>query len=89
MFRAKPREGRKGVVQFIDASARFTKGRNQNHMTEADVEAVIEAYRTGDDPDGENGLQTRLVPISEIKENGFDLNISRYLRNQNGCTNRR
>lgn len=82
VFRAQPREGRKGLVQFIDASARFTKGRNQNHMSDADVEAVIEAYRTGDDPDGENGLQTRLVPISEIEENGFDLNIGRYIRNQ-------
>ncbi len=80
VFRATPREGRKGLVQFIDASAKFTKGRNQNHMDEAAVEAVIEAYRTGDDPDGENGLQTRLLPLSEIVENDYDLNIGRYIR---------
>lgn len=81
VFRAQPREGRKGYVQFIDASARYTKGRNQNHMSDADVEAVIEAYRTGDDPDGENGLQTRFVPLTEIAKNGYDLNIGRYIRN--------
>lgn len=80
IFRAQPREGRRGFVQFIDASARFTKGRNQNLMSESDVEAVIEAYRTGEDPDGENGLQTRLVPVSEVEENGFDLNMGRYIR---------
>lgn len=80
VFRASPREGREGLVQFIDASAKFTKGRNQNHMSEYDVEAVIEAYRTGDDPDGEDGLQTRLLPIAEIAENDYDLNIGRYIR---------
>ena len=57
VFRATPREGRTGFVQFIDASARFTKGRNQNQMTEADVQSVIVAYRTGDDPDGDESGQ--------------------------------
>jgi type I restriction enzyme M protein len=82
IFRATPREGRRGFVQFIDASARFTKGRNQNYMDDADVQVVIDAYRAGEDPDGENGLQTRLVPISDIEENSFDLNIGRYIRAQ-------
>jgi type I restriction enzyme M protein len=80
VLRAKPREGRKGFVQFIDASGRFAKGKNQNHMDQADVQSVIDAYLTGDDPDGNGGLQTRLVPISEIQDNDFNLNIGRYIR---------
>lgn len=80
VLRAKPRDGRKGHVQFIDASARFTKGRNQNHMRDDDVQSVIDAYKTGDDPDGDGGVQTRLVPIDEIADNDYDLNIGRYIR---------
>jgi len=80
IFRATAREGRKGFVQFIDATAKFTKARNQNHMTEADVESVIDAYRTGEDPDGNGGLQTRVVPLSEIAGNDYDLNLGRYIR---------
>ena len=66
---------------IIDAQARFTKGKNQNAMMPDDVEAIVTAYRTGEDPDGEDeGLQLRLVPQSEIEENSWDLNIGRYLR---------
>jgi type I restriction enzyme M protein len=74
----KPPE-RKDHVLFIDGSARFTKGRNQNDMTEEDIAAVLEAYRTGDDPDGEGGAHVRRVPLAEIETNGWDLNIGRYI----------
>ncbi|MEI6136958.1 MAG: class I SAM-dependent DNA methyltransferase [Chloroflexota bacterium] len=80
VFRSRAREGREGVVQFIDASARFTAGRNQNSMLPHDVAAVVEAYRIGDDPDGDGGVQTRLVPMTEMAENGYDCNIGRYIR---------
>ncbi len=80
VFRAQPRERWRGHVQFIDASARFTKGRNQNQMSPADVDAVVEAFRSGEDPDGVDGLHTRLVPLAEIEANGYDLNLGRYLR---------
>jgi hypothetical protein len=46
-----------------------------------DVEAIVTAYRTGEDPDGEEqGLQLRLVSQSEVKKNGWDLSIGRSLR---------
>lgn len=80
VFRAQPRKEWKGHVQFIDASACFEKGRNQNHMTTDHIETVVEAFRTGEDPDGEDGVHTRMVPVSEISDNGFDLNIGRYVR---------
>ena len=49
-------------------------------MSEDDVKAILAAYRTGQDPDGEDGVHVRLVPFDEIKTNAFDLNIGRYVR---------
>ncbi len=79
IFRASKPEERKGHVLFIDAQERFEKGKNQNALTDKDIDAIIEAYRTSEDPDGEGGVALRLVPLSEIEENGFDLNIGRYV----------
>jgi type I restriction enzyme M protein len=75
----KPAE-RKDHVLFIDGSARFDKGTNQNVMSANDVKALIDAYRTGQDPDGEDGAEVRLVSFEEIESNGFDLNIGRYIK---------
>ncbi len=80
IFRSSKSVDRRGAVLFVDGSARFTKGRNQNTVSNADGDALVEAYRTGEDPDGEGGTQVRLVDHSEIKDNGWDLNIGRYLQ---------
>lgn len=80
VFRAAKATERRNHVLFVDGSARFTKGRNQNHMSVDDVEAIAAAYGSGDDPDGEAGVSLRLVSFDEIKTNGFDLNIGRYLK---------
>ena len=80
VFRASKTQERKGHVLFVDGSARFTKGRNQNQMNDDDVAALVEAYTTGKDPDGDGGAQVRLVPADEIKTNGYDLNIGRYIK---------
>ena len=65
---------------FVDGSACFAKGRNQNEMHAEHIDSILEAFRTGDDPDGDGGVQVRPVPIDEIEANGWDLNIGRYLR---------
>ena len=80
IFRATKPEQRHGHVLFIDASARLVKGRNQNTMSEGDAQAVLDAYRTGADLDGEGGVHVRLVENQEIADNGYDLNIGRYVR---------
>jgi len=80
IFRAKKAPERRKHVLFADASARFVKSRNQNTMSVADIAATLSAYRTGEDPDGEGGINVRLVPYAEIAANGFDLNIGRYVR---------
>jgi type I restriction enzyme M protein len=84
IFRAEKPVERKGCVLFVDGSSRFTKGRNQNQMGPADIEAVVAAYRTSGS-DG-TGVPARLVEHSEIKENGWDLNIGRYLKTAAGET---
>lgn len=75
---SKPVE-RRGAVLFVDGSARFAKGRNQNAMEESDVNAIVDAYRSGSDLGGEGRVYVRLVDHAAIKENGWDLNIARYL----------
>ena len=89
VFRApgtKAVERRDGVL-FIDASKRFTKAKNRNILTDADIADVVTAYQSkfdtdGNpaDPDGEGGLAARFVPTTEIVANGYDLNISRYIK---------
>ena len=79
IFRRTKPEPRKHHILFVDGSKRFTKGRNQNSMSEADVAAIVEAHRTATDVDGD-GVGVRLVATEEIAGNGWDLNIPRYLR---------
>jgi type I restriction enzyme M protein len=71
---------RQNGVLFVDASERFAKGKLRNVLRSKDIEDTVNAYFSGDDPDGEDGIPTRFVPLEEIKSNNFDLNISRYIR---------
>lgn len=80
VFRDQKAADRKNKVLFVDGSARFVKGKNQNRMTDEDIKILIRAYETGEDPDGEGCANVRLVPFDEIKDNGFDLNIGRYIK---------
>jgi len=77
IFRVTKPAERKGHVLFVDGSHRFTKGRNQNQMGTEDVTALVTAYRSGE---GSETVPVRLVEHTEIKENGWDLNIGRYLK---------
>lgn len=80
VFRDEKEADRKDHVLFVDGSARFAKSKNQNRMTDDDIDVLIEAYRSGEDPDGDGGASVRLVPFDEIKSNGFDLNVGRYIK---------
>jgi type I restriction enzyme M protein len=80
-------ERRRDGVLFIDASKRFTKARNRNILTGADIADVVTAYHSdfnADDssvnPDGQGGLSARFVRTSEIVANGYDLNVGRYIK---------
>jgi type I restriction enzyme M protein len=62
-------------VLFIDASKEFTPGKTQNVMDEAHVAKVLETY--GARAEGER-YSHRAAP-EEIAENGYNLNIPRYV----------
>ena len=79
--KSKPDE-RQGKVLFVDASARFKPGKNQNTMDDADIKTIHAAYAKGEDIDGEDGLHLRLVDIDEIAGNGYDLNVGRYIQTE-------
>ena len=65
----------KEKVKIIDASKEFKDGKNQNELEEQHAEKIVEAY------DAEKDIEKfmRIVPISEILENDYNLNISRYI----------
>lgn len=80
IFRDQKLAERKDHVLFIDGSARFSRGKNQNVMSEGDVKVLVDAYRTGGDAGDAGCAEIRLVPFEEIEGNGFDLNIGRYIK---------
>jgi len=75
IFRARKAASKKNKVLFIDASELFQKGRNQNFFLPEHAKAVIDLYEKSTDI----SEQSRVVELDEIKENGYNLNISRYV----------
>ena len=66
---------RKGKVLFIDASGEFEEGSNQNRLRDQDIEHVSKTFHTFDDVE----KYARVVPLAEIEQNAWNLNISRYV----------
>ncbi|BFL66705.1 type I restriction-modification system subunit M [Staphylococcus capitis] len=62
-------------VVFIDASQSFEKGKNQNHLTDEDVEKIVETYSKRETID----KYSYVASLDEIKENDYNLNIPRYV----------
>ncbi len=71
----KHRDGRD--VLFIDASKKFEKGKKQNQMTDAHIDAVIHLYRKRETVEKE----AYLADFEDIEKNDFNLNIPRYVDN--------
>ena len=62
-------------ILFIDASAHFEKGKNQNVLREKDIERIIQTYTERKTKD----KYSYVTPLSEVKENDYNLNIPRYV----------
>ena len=62
-------------VLFIDASNEFEKAKNQNYLTEANVQKIVDTYQNREAIE----KYSHLASISEIKENDYNLNIPRYV----------
>lgn len=80
IFRDQKPADRKEHVLFIDGSARYVKSKNQNVMSDDDVEELVDAYREGEYLDRKSSAKIQLVPNEEIESKGFDLNIGRYIK---------
>ncbi|HET7483582.1 MAG TPA: N-6 DNA methylase, partial [Actinomycetota bacterium] len=80
IFRSRRPRERSGKVLFVDGSAQYVKGKNQNQMGDADIDAIVVAHHLGMEPAGAVGVRVRLVEHAEIKENTWDLNFSRYMK---------
>lgn len=64
-------------ILFINASGEehYEKGKRQNYLRDEDVEKIVETYQFRK----EEPRFSRLVSLAEIKENDFNLNITRYV----------
>lgn len=62
-------------ILFIDASNEFEKGKNQNHLTDENVEKIVSAYLSRETID----KYSYAAKLEVIKENDYNLNIPRYV----------
>lgn len=66
---------KKEDVLFINASEHFEKEKRQNTLDEKHINRIVETYQYRRDID----RYSRKVSMDEIKKNGYNLNISRYV----------
>lgn len=62
-------------VLFINAAELFEKGKKQNVLTEEHINTIVETYQYRK----EAPRLSRKVSMEEIAENGYNLNITRYV----------
>ena len=62
-------------VLFIDASSEFKSGKNQNQLTDENLQKIVDTYKARENVD----KYAYLASFDEIKENDFNLNIPRYV----------
>ncbi|QBP42687.1 type I restriction-modification system subunit M [Paenisporosarcina antarctica] len=71
----KKTRGSEDSVIFIDASNEFEKGKNQNVLTDENVEKIVDIYKSRQTIE-KFSYASRL---DEIKKNDYNLNIPRYV----------
>lgn len=62
-------------ILFIDASKEFEKGKNQNRLTDENIDKIFETYHNRVDVE----KYAHVASIEEIRENEYNLNIPRYV----------
>ncbi len=66
---------RKGKVLFIQAADEYEAGKNQNHLRDQDIQKIVNTFKEFKDIE----RYARVVTLEEIKNNDYNLNISRYV----------
>lgn len=69
------RNGNSGNILFIDASKEFSSGKKQNTLEDKHIERILNAYAERKDID----KFAHVATMEEIEENGYNLNIPRYV----------
>jgi len=62
-------------VLFINASEHFEKGKRQNRLRDEDIDKIVETYQLRK----EEERYSKRISMERIKEEGYSLNISRYI----------
>ncbi len=62
-------------VLFINASEHFEKGKRQNRLLNEHIDKIIQTYASR----SEEERYSKRVPLNVIRENDYNLNISRYV----------
>ncbi len=62
-------------VLFIDASREFDKDKNQNSISDAHIEKILQTYEAR----AEAEKYAHVATLEEIQENDYNLNIPRYV----------
>jgi len=62
-------------ILFIDASNAFEKNKNQNALTPAHIDKIVQTYHQRETLD----KYSYVAPLDEVKENDYNLNIPRYV----------
>ena len=69
------RNGNSGNILFIDASKEFKAGKKQNILKQENIDKIVDVYAKRIDVD----KFAHVADMSEIIENGYNLNIPRYV----------
>lgn len=62
-------------ILFIDASREFEKAKNQNRLTPANIEKIVDTYKKREDVE----KYAHVASLDEVRENDYNLNIPRYV----------
>lgn len=62
-------------ILFVDASKDFESGKNQNRLRDEDVDKIVKTYIDRKEIE----KYCHVAPLSEVKENEYNLNIPRYV----------
>ena len=69
--------GEREHILFINADREYREGKNQNSLRSEDIEKITHVYRKKLEVD----KYSRLVPVTEIEAEDYNLNIRRYVDN--------
>jgi len=67
-------DDRKGKVLFINGELEYEEGKNQNKLRDQDIAKIVDTF----DNYTEIKRYSKVVPLSDIAENDYNLNIRRY-----------